>query len=120
MKHFTSEILMKAPVAESVHLIDFETAHVNGGFITDTYFLTVSGMKPYANMIVALSPVIYTHQPEYWEIQVVGILPGFGLSATVPYCVTMQLDGFIGTKGISVVGASSSKEIDIYGKSDDS
>lgn len=113
MKYFTSEVLEKSPTAESVRLIDFETAEVIGGFVNETYFLTVSGMKPYFNMKVELNPVIYTHQPEYWRIEVVGILPGFGLPAFAPYSVSIPLDGIIGTKGIEVVGASSTKQIDI-------
>lgn len=113
MNYFTDESLMKAPVAESVRLIDFEKAEVVGGFVNNTYFLTVSGEKPYINMRVELSPVIYIRQPEYWRIEVVGILPGSGLPAFAPYSVTIPLDGIIGTKGIEVAGASSSEKIDI-------
>ncbi len=114
MKYFTSEQLLNAPKAESVNLIDFEVAEVVGGFVNGTYFLTVSGTKPYLNMKVELNPVIYTHQPEYWRIEVIGILPGFGLPALAPYSVSIPLDGIVGTKGIEVVGATTTKQIDVF------
>lgn len=113
MKSYTT-----LPAPESVRLIDFEHAEVNGGFVNDTFFLTVSGTKPYVNMRVELSPRIYTHRPEYWGIEVVGFLPGgIGLPATAPYSVTLPLDGILGTKGIEVIGASSSLKIDVPEKS---
>lgn len=118
MKHFKSEILANAPVAESARLIDFESAQVNGGFINETYFLTVTGEKPYLNMEVRLSPVIYTHQPEYWRIDVIGLLPGFGLPAFGPYTETIEVTSFIGTKGIEVFGATKSEKIDIFDSAD--
>ena len=117
MKIFTSETMEKLPTAQSVRLIDFEDAQVIGGFITDTYILTVSGTKPYFNMEVRLNPVIYVRQPEYWRIEVIGILPGFGLPALAPYSVSLPLDGILGTKGIEVVGASESRQINVpYGE----
>lgn len=113
MTFFKAEKIMENPVSESVRKIDFEDAQVNGGFVNGTYFLTVSGEKPYINMEVRLSPLIYVKRPEFWQIEVLGILPGFGLPAFAPYSETISLDGVIGTKGIEVVGATVSKLIDI-------
>ncbi|HMS41715.1 MAG TPA: hypothetical protein PKE69_15900 [Pyrinomonadaceae bacterium] len=117
MKIFTSETLEKLPSAQSVRLIGFEDAQVIGGFINDTYILTVSGTKPYMNMEVRLSPVIYTHQPDYWEIEVVGVLSGFGLPALAPYSVSLPLDGILGIIGVEVVGANARQQIVVpYGE----
>jgi hypothetical protein len=102
------------PAPRSVRLIDFDDAQVNAGIVNDTYFLTVSGTKPYANMVVELSPLIYVRRPEYWEIEVVGHVPGgIGLPATDPYSITIPLDGVTGTKGIEVVGANGSRRIEV-------
>lgn len=113
MDFFTAEKIKENAAAESVRKIDFEDAQVNGGFVNGTYFLTVSGEKPYLNMEVRLSPVIYVKRPEYWQIEVLGILPGFGLPAFGRYSETIPLDGIIGTKGIEVVGATVSRRIEI-------
>jgi len=118
MRIFTSEILANAPVAESVRLIDFDDAQVRPGIVPETYFLTVAGEKPYLNMQVHLSPVIYTHQPEYWRIDVVGILPGYGLPAFAPYVEILDISSFVGTKGIEVFGATKSMKIDLFGEAD--
>jgi hypothetical protein len=102
------------PASESVRLIDFEEAQVNAGIVNDTFFLTVSGMKPYANMVVELSPVIYVRRPEYWRIEVIGYIPGgIGLPAEMPYSVSIPLAGITGTKGIEVVGANKEEKFDV-------
>lgn len=108
-----NERLAEAAAAESVRRIDFEEATVRPGFIPCTFFLTVSGTKPYLNMEVELSPRIYVRQPEYWGIEVIGIMPGIGLPATAPFHVTIPLDGVIGTKGIEVIGATSSRKFEL-------
>lgn len=102
------------PGATSFRLIDFDQADI----ITlrtypPQYILRVSGTKPYANMEVALVPVTYIQQPEYWRIEVVGSLPGIGLPALAPYSVSLPLAGFIGTRGIEVAGATRTQQFDI-------
>ncbi len=67
------------PQADSCRTIDFEKAEVVPGIVNNTWFLVVSGVKPYMNMKVELIPVVYITQPEYWIIEVVGCLPGIGL-----------------------------------------
>ncbi|GAA3665708.1 hypothetical protein GCM10022224_032500 [Nonomuraea antimicrobica] len=101
------------PAPESVRLIDFEEARVVPGIVPDSFILVVSGTKPYLNMTVRLSPLVYVTQPEYWGIEVVGALPGVGLPATAPYTVALPLDGVLGTKGIEVVGATRRKTFDV-------
>src|SRR5688572_1017806 len=93
---------LKTPTSTSVRLINFTRAEVRPGFLPNTWILIVSGTKPYANMTVRLSPLIYVRQPEFWEIEVIGSLPGIGLPMIAPYTVALQLDSIIGTKGIEV------------------
>ena len=104
---------LKAPSATSVKLINFTRAEVRPGFVPNTWFLIVSGTKPYVNMTVELSPLIYVRQPEYWGIEVIGRLPGIGIPMTAPYSVSIPLDGILGTKGIEVIGASKRKKIPV-------
>lgn len=102
-----------APAPQSVRVIDFERAEVVGGTVNDTYFLNVSGTKPYTNMDVRLVPLVYVRQPEYWEIEVIGILPGIGLPAEAPYSVSILLSGITGTKGVEVVGANKREKLNV-------
>ena len=104
-------VFLKTPTPTSVRLINFTRAEVRPGFLPNTWILIVSGTKPYLNMTVRLSPRIYIRRPTYWEIEVIGSLPGMGLPATAPYTVALPLDGIIGTKGIEVVGATKRKRI---------
>lgn len=113
MADSASAELAKAPRSESIPLIDFEVAEVRPGFVNNTFFLFVSGTKPYINMTVRLVPVVYVRQPEYWQIDVVGILPNIGLPMLGPYAAHLDLTNVLGTKGIEVVGATRSERIDI-------
>ncbi|MGH3805583.1 MAG: SSI family serine proteinase inhibitor [Pseudonocardiaceae bacterium] len=102
------------PTPQSHRVIDFDSAQV----VTlrtrpPRYVLVVSGEKPYFNMEVSLSPLVYIRQPEYWGIEVVGRLPEVGLPTVTPYVVQLDLAGTIGTIGIDVIGASRSEQIDI-------
>lgn len=106
--------LQALPTPQSCRIIDFESAQV----VTlrtrpPRRVLTVSGQKPYFNMTVSLSPLVYIQQPEYWGIEVVGCLPEVGLPAVAPYVVSLDLSGIIGTRGIEVIGASRSERIDV-------
>jgi hypothetical protein len=104
-------VFLKTPTPTSVRLINFTRAEVRPGFVTGTWILIVSGTKPYVNMTVRLSPLIYIRRPEFWGIEVIGSLPGIGLPATAPYTVALPLDGILGTKGIEVIGATKKKKI---------
>ncbi len=93
--------------------VDFEDAQVHLGISEGSYVLSVSGKKNYLNMTVHLAPRTYVRQPEYWEIEVIGVLTGIGLPAVGPYSVSLPLDGITGTKGIEVVGASRRQQIEV-------
>ena len=108
-----SETFLNAPPVSSVRLITFDDARVVPGFLPRTWILVVSGTKPYLNMIVDLSPLIYIRRPEYWGIEVIGRLPGIGLPATAPYTVAIPLDGITGTKGIEVIGANKKQKLPV-------
>ncbi len=98
---------------DSSRIIQFTEALVVPGIVSGTYILVVKGEKPFLNMEVRLIPRIYVMQPEYWEIEVVGILSGIGLPAVETYSVFLPLGGISGTKGITVVGANQDKPIDV-------
>ena len=104
---------LKTPTPTSVRLINFTRAEVRPGFLPNTWILIVSGTKPYANMTVRLSPLIYIRRPEYWGIEVIGSLPGIGIPMTAPYTVSLPLDHTLGTKGIEVIGASRRQRIPV-------
>src|SRR5437016_3172361 len=97
------------PPTSVCRVIDFTHAEVRPGFVTNTFILIVSGMKPWLTMRVELHPLIYIRQPEYWGIEVVGCLTGIGLPVEVPYHVSMDISHVRGTKGIEVIGAHSRK-----------
>jgi hypothetical protein len=105
--------LAGSQAAQSVRRLNFTKAEVRPGIVNNTFFLIVSGTKPYLNMQVRLSPLIYIRKPEYWGIEVIGTLSGIGLPALAPYHVFISLDGIIGTKGIEVIGATKRKKIKI-------
>jgi hypothetical protein len=62
------------PPTTLCRVIDFTSAEVRPGFVTNTYILIVEGMKPWLTSEVELHPLIYIRQPEYWGIEVVGCL----------------------------------------------
>jgi hypothetical protein len=102
------------PAAVSIRRLDFERAEV----VTlesdpPQFVLFVRGTKPFLNMEVELSPLVYIRQPEYWEIEVLGRLRGIGLPALAPYTASLRLAGVTGTKGIEVVGATRRARFDV-------
>ncbi|MDB2437133.1 hypothetical protein N9W89_00320 [Hellea sp.] len=101
------------PQPTTYRRISFDDAQVNAGFIADTYFLTVSGVKSTVNMDVFLQPLIYIEKPDYWEIEVIGHLRGIGLPATAPYTKTIDISANIGHKGIKVIGSNKEQQFDI-------
>lgn len=106
-----------APPGTNCRVIDFESARVwTSPTVPARHVLVVRGEKPYVNMQVNLSPLVYIRQPEYWGIEVVGCLPEVGLPAVADYTVKLDLDGTIGTRGIEVIGADHSEKIDIPGE----
>ena len=87
--------------------IDFNGIDIEWYAGRGVYQLTVTGMKPYTNMEVSLSHEAYNGRPAYWRTLVVGCVKnGLVLPLAAPYYVTMNLDRFVGTRGIEIVGAS--------------
>lgn len=75
-------------------------------------WLVVSGEAPCANMEVALHPFQYIQKPDWWQIELVGNVPGgVCLTSVKPYTVARPLRGVTGHKGIALVGADGSKEL---------
>jgi hypothetical protein len=108
-----SKAFLKAPVSTSVRRINFTSAKIHLGIVPGSFILAVKGTKPYLNMTVRLSPLIYIQRPDYWGIEVVGSLPGFGIPANSPYAVSLPLDGILGKKGIEVIGANKKLKIKV-------
>jgi hypothetical protein len=89
--------------------IDFSHVDIEWYAGEGAYQLTVSGVKPYANMDVSLSHEAYSGRPAFWRTAVIGCVKnGLVLPIATPYYVTMLLDQFVGSKGIEIVGASRS------------
>jgi hypothetical protein len=114
-REFINTEFAASSASESVRLVAFETAEIVPGIINDTYFLIVSGTKPYLNMVIELSPLVYIRRPEYWGIEVVGYIPGgIGLPMIAAYTTdALPLNNLLGTKGIEVIGANRSVKIDV-------
>lgn len=108
-----AQSFLKAPPSGSVRLIKFTRARVVPGIVPCTFFLVVSGTKPYLNMTVELKPLIYVRQPDYWGIEVVGSLHGIEIPATAPYTVHIPLNHILGKKGIEVIGANKRQKINV-------
>src|SRR4028119_205625 len=96
------------PKAGSYRLLDFQWAEVAAlESFPPQVLLRGGGTKPYANLSVDLSPLVYIRQPEYWSIEVVGRLRGgILLPAEVPYEVSLPLSGITGTAGVEGTGAT--------------
>ena len=97
-------------------LIDFDLAEVvTLESFPPQHVLTVTGTKPFLNMEVDLVPLVFVRQPEYWGIEVVGCLRGIGLPALAHYTDSSPLNGFVGTEGVEVIGATRSQKIEVSG-----
>lgn len=106
------ESFSSLPSPEACRLIDYEEAEIVGGFAGDTWFLAVSGEKPWLTMEVQLAPHVYVEQPEFWTIELVGCQSGIGLPTTSPFLVTLQVDG-LGTAGVEIRGANKSEQLQV-------
>lgn len=99
--------------ATTCRLIDFETAELRPGIIHGTYFLAVTGTKPWITMTVLLQPRIYIEKPDYWAHEVVGCMAGIDLPVTAPYGVFADVSASMGHRGVEVVGATRSEQLDL-------
>ena len=109
------ETLRRLPSAETCRLLDFDRAEIlTLESFPPQFVLAVSGTAPVFNLRVELVPRIYIRQPEYWGIEVAGCLSGtIFLPAQRPFSVTLGLSGVTGTRGVEVIGATRSEELDV-------
>ena len=87
--------------------IDFSGMDIEWYAGRGVYQLTVTGVKPFTNMEVSLSHQAYSGRPAYWRTVVIGCVKnGLLMPIAAPYYITMNLDQFVGTRGVEIVGAS--------------
>ena len=101
------------PPSTLCRLIAFNRARVVPGFIPKTFFLIVSGEKPWASMTVELVPLVYVRRPDYWGIEVIGCQRGIGLPVKVPYSAVLDITHVLGKHGIEVIGANRKEKIKV-------
>lgn len=83
-------------------------------------WLVVKGEAPCLNMQVGLEPFYYIEKPDYWQIELVGSVPGgVGLEAVQPFETAILLDNVLGHKGVELIGRDRSERIDIAPAGDD-
>lgn len=115
----------------SARIIDFEIAELRRLPFQDSLYLWVRGRLPAKGMEARLSPRIYDGRPDYWGIEVAAIAcrtpdNDTGVTANenggetaaevidpLVFERSVPLTGITGTKGVSVIGASLEKRIDI-------
>jgi len=105
--------LQALPPSTMCRLITFNHAQVVPGFIPKTFFLIVTGEKPWASMAVELRPLIYVIRPDYWGIEVEGCQHGFGIPVKVPYSAVLDITHYLGKHGIEVIGANKKQQIKV-------
>lgn len=101
------------PLSQSHRLIDFGTAVVDTReTFPPQHVVRVTGTAPYPAMRITLEPRTYIHQPDFWAIEVVGVLPPEPQPPRpTPYTAELELAGPMGTQGIEVVGARRTERI---------
>ena len=107
-KPHTPELVVPAwSLTGECYPIDFTGIDIEYYAGRRVYQLTVTGMKPFTNMDVSLSHEAYNGRPAYWRTVVIGCVKnGLLMPLASPYYVTMNLDKFVGSQGIEIVGAS--------------
>jgi hypothetical protein len=113
MKAEDLRTLEALPPSTMCRLINFDHAQVVPGFIPKTFFLIVSGKKPWASMKVELVPLVFIAQPDYWGIEVTGCQSGFGIPVQVPYSAVLDITHVLGKSGIEVIGANKKEKIKV-------
>jgi hypothetical protein len=98
------------PPGESWRRVEFTQAEIiTLESFPPQFVLRVSGIKPFANMDVMLSPLVYVRRPEYWGIEVVGRPWGPEQPTPTEYTARIPLSGVTGTEGVAVLGATRSE-----------
>lgn len=94
------------PVAQTWRRVDFDWVEIEAATSDHGAVVVVGGIKHWLNLRVELVPRCYQMRPEFWGIEVVGALPGYGVHAFVDYNVILPLDGIRGMQGIEIIGAT--------------
>jgi hypothetical protein len=109
-------------------IIDFETAELRTLPFQDSLYLWVRGNLPGPGFEARLAPRIYHDRPDYWGIDVAVIhapeKAGHAASSDIGsadsalvFERSVPLTGITGFRGITVIGASQMKRIEIAGES---
>ena len=99
----------RLPLAQTCRRLDFDWVSIEAATADHAAVLVVAGVKHWLNLMVELVPRCYQTRPDYWGIEVVGTLPGFGVPSLVEYNVALSLDGVRGVLGIEIFGATKSE-----------
>ena len=102
-------------------IIDFEKAELRRLPFQDSLYLWVRGRLPDKGYDVRLAPRLYNDGcPEYWAIDVAAFVrPVVANDEVVDDLVferSVALTGIVGTKGVTVIGANRSHQIEIAGE----
>lgn len=103
-------------------IIDFEKAELRHLPFQDSLYLWVKGRLPAHGYDARLAPRIYNDgRPEYWAIDVAAFSQtaandGDDTNGDLVFERSVPLTGIVGTKGVAVIGASHSQQIDIVGE----
>lgn len=96
----------RLPLAQTCRCVDFDWVSIEDATPDYDAMLIVSGTKHWLNLMVELLPRSYQTRPDYWGIEVVGMLPGFAVARFVEYNVAVSLAGIRGVLGIEIFGAT--------------
>lgn len=94
------------PLARTCRRIDFDYVAIEAQPSSGVALLVVGGIKEWLNLIVELQPRCYPVRPDFWAIEVVAVLPGFAVRGDVDFHIVLPLTGFVGDRGIEIVGAT--------------
>ncbi|MGB5622239.1 MAG: hypothetical protein WBN65_07080 [Gammaproteobacteria bacterium] len=108
-----SDALAGAAPPSSCRLVDFEQAFV-ASIEPGGRLLIVRGTAPSTKMEILLSHRAYADTPDWWGIEVVSALPGgICLTESRQFEVAISLNGIEGRKGIEVIGASTTRRLEL-------
>lgn len=99
----------RLPVAQTWRRVDFDRVAIEAATLDHSAVVVVGGIKHWLNLRTELVPRCYQTRPEFWGIEVVGSLPGYGIPGFVDYNIVLPLDGIGGTQGIEIIGATKSE-----------
>jgi hypothetical protein len=118
MSGATSSSLSSVPHGR---IIDFERAELRRVPFQDSLYLWVSGSLPGPGFEAKLAPRLYHGRPDYWDIEVAVVTANAANDADEELSLNFErsvpLTGITGNRGITVIGASQVKRIEISDES---